>query len=265
MASPKPDVNLLDLSGKTVLITGACGAIGKVIVKMLLEHGARILVNDLLSESDARLALGELASMPKFHYLQADISDANAVKKLFEQASLLGMPDVVCCHAGVVEAHPIQDYPHDAFDKLFAVNLRSSFLVAQEASQRWLAQGMAGHLIFTSSWVQDVPWPDITPYSASKASLRMLMRGFARELAAKNIRANAVAPGIVGVGMAKRQWDNEPDYRKRAEKAIPLGRLQDPESVAKAFLYLCSDMATYMTGSTLLIDGGCSLYPMDDS
>ena len=90
------------------------------------------------------------------------------------------------------------------------------------------------------------------------------MRGFARELATDGVRANAIAPGIVGVGMAKRQWDTDPSYRARAQKAIPLGYMQPPESVANAFLFLCSDLASYMTGSVLLVDGGCSLYPMDE-
>ena len=89
------------------------------------------------------------------------------------------------------------------------------------------------------------------------------MRSFARELAPKGIRANAVAPGIVGVGMAKRAWDTDPSYRARAGKASPLGAMQPPETVAYAFLFLCSEMANYMTGSVLLMDGGCSLYPMD--
>ena len=89
------------------------------------------------------------------------------------------------------------------------------------------------------------------------------MRGMARELAPHGIRVNAIAPGIVGAGMAKRQWDTEPGYRRRAEKAIPLGRLQPPESVADGFVFLCSDASNYMTGATLLVDGGCSLYPMD--
>jgi NAD(P)-dependent dehydrogenase (short-subunit alcohol dehydrogenase family) len=108
-----------------------------------------------------------------------------------------------------------------------------------------------------------VPWPEITPYNATKAALKAMMRGFARELAPKGIRANAIAPGIVAVGMAKRQWDTEPAYRVRAAKAIPLGYMQPPETVAHAFLFLCSDMTSYMTGSVLLVDGGCSLYPMD--
>jgi NAD(P)-dependent dehydrogenase (short-subunit alcohol dehydrogenase family) len=91
----------------------------------------------------------------------------------------------------------------------------------------------------------------------------MVMPGMARELAVKGIGVNSVAPGIVGVGMAKRQWDNEPDYKRRAGKAIPLGNLQTPESVADAMIFLCSNDSDYMTGATLLVDGGCSLFPMD--
>jgi NAD(P)-dependent dehydrogenase (short-subunit alcohol dehydrogenase family) len=163
----------------------------------------------------------------------------------------------------MVEAFPVESYSLERFDQLIQLNLRSSFIVAQAAAQRWIAAGRAGHLIFTTSWVQDVPWPEITPYTTSKSGLKALMRGFARELVPKHIRANAVAPGIVAVGLAKRQWDTDPSYRARAEKAIPLGFMQPPETVAHAFLYLCSSMADYMTGSVLLVDGGCSLYPMD--
>ena len=93
--------------------------------------------------------------------------------------------------------------------------------------------------------------------------LRTLMRGMARELAPLGIRVNAIAPGIVGVGMAKRQWDSDPDYRRRAEKAIPLGDLQRPSRWPMHFCFSGSDASEYMTGATLLVDGGCSLYPMD--
>jgi NAD(P)-dependent dehydrogenase (short-subunit alcohol dehydrogenase family) len=163
----------------------------------------------------------------------------------------------------MVEAHPVQAYAVERFDQLMALNLRSAFVVAQAAAQRWIAAERTGHLIFTTSWVEDVPWPEITPYTASKAALKALMRGFARELAPQHIRANAIAPGIVAAGLAQRQWDTDPAYRARAEKAIPLGVMQPPESVAHAFLFLCSPMASYLTGSVLLADGGASLYPMD--
>jgi len=93
--------------------------------------------------------------------------------------------------------------------------------------------------------------------------VKQMMRGLARELGGKHVNVNAIAPGIVGVGMAKKQWDDEPAYRNRAEKAVPIGYLQSPESVADAFIFLASDASRYMTGATLLVDGGCSLYPMD--
>jgi NAD(P)-dependent dehydrogenase (short-subunit alcohol dehydrogenase family) len=147
----------------------------------------------------------------------------------------------------------------DAFDELFKANVRGAFVLAQTAARRWREAGVGGHLIFTSSWVQDYPWPEIGPYCASKAAMYSLMRSFAKELAPYRIRANAVLPGIVSAGMARRQWDEDPDYRRRAQDAIALGELQDPRSVADAFAFLCSAMASYMTGAPLLVDGGCAL------
>jgi NAD(P)-dependent dehydrogenase (short-subunit alcohol dehydrogenase family) len=254
-----------DLTGKTIVLTGGCGGIGRVIVRVLAEHGATVAVNDVVAEETAMALLREEgAAKPNVLYFQADVTRPDAVEDLLDAVSeSAGMPDIVCCHAGVVDAFPIEQYPAEKFDALLDLNLRSAFLVAKAASRRWIQYGTAGHLLFTSSWVQDTPWPEITPYCASKAGLKALMRGFARELAPHGIRANAVAPGIVEVGMAKRQWDTDPQYQARARKAIPLGYLQPAETVADGFLFLCSDMARYMTGSVLLVDGGCSLYPMD--
>jgi NAD(P)-dependent dehydrogenase (short-subunit alcohol dehydrogenase family) len=256
--------NLLDLTGNTILITGGCGAIGRVIVPVLAAHGARVAVNDILADAEANAILAEGgAPSDNVAYFQADTTQPDAVEALFERiVGTWAFPDTVCCHAGMVDAHPVTEYPLDEFDQLFDLNLRAAFIVARAAARHWRERDQAGHLIFTTSWVQDVPWPEIAPYNVSKSGLRTLMRSFARELA-PSIRANAVAPGIVGVGMAKRQWDTDPSYRARAEKAIPLGHMQPPESVAHAFLFLCSQMAGYMTGSVLLVDGGSSLYPMD--
>lgn len=253
------------LEGKAILITGGLGAIGCVAVGRLLEHSARVAVNDIVSEEAARKIFDE-RSWPRDRacYIRADVTRASEAAQAVQKAvATFGRLDVALCHAGMAHTAAIVDYPEAEWDKILTVNLKGAFLAAQAAARSMLERGVKGKIVFTSSWVQDVPWPDITPYNVTKSGMKMLMRGMARELAARGIRVNSVAPGIVGVGMAKRQWDTEPDYRRRAQKAIPLGYLQPPESVADALVFLSSDAADYMTGVTLLVDGGASLYPMD--
>ena len=253
------------LSGRKILITGGLGAIGRVAVERLLEVSATVAVNDVTEERKAAEIIRE-AGWPEDRclYFRADVTKPHEARALVEQAvAAMRKLDVAICHAGVAQTHTILDVTSDDWDRIQSINLKGAFLVAQAAAKAMVAAGTAGGIIFTSSWVQDVPWPEITPYTVSKSGMKMLMRGMARELAGKKIRVNSVAPGIVGVGMARRQWDTEPDYRRRAEKAIPLGALQTPESVADAMIFLCSDASDYMTGATLLVDDGCSLYPMD--
>jgi len=247
----------VNLDEKIVVISGGAGALGEVIFDRLAVRGARVVALDIISQSEAETRFAEALSKP--HYFECDVSDeTDTGKTLAEIVQQVGMPDVVCCHAGVVHVEKVQDYALEQFDELMNVNVRGSFVLAKAAVNLWLDAGHKGaQLIFTSSWVHDVPWPEITPYTASKAAMNALTRGFARELAASGIRANAVAPGIVGAGMALKTWNENADYRARAEKAIPLGFLQPPESVADAIVFLSS----YMTGSVLTVDGGCSLYP----
>lgn len=253
------------LSGRKILITGGLGAIGRVAVERLLQVSATVAVNDVAEEEKAAEIIREAGwTGDRCVYFRADVTKPNQARSLVENvmASMKRL-DVAICHAGIAMSRPILDVSSDDWDRIQNVNLKGAFLVAQAAAKAMVLADTAGRIIFTSSWVQDVPWPEITPYNVSKSGMKMLMRGMARELAPKGIRVNSVAPGIVGVGMARRQWDTEPDYRRRAEKAIPLGVLQTPESVADAMVFLSSDASDYMTGTTLLVDGGCSLYPMD--
>ena len=247
----------LDLSSETVVVSGGDGALGQEICERLAGLGATVVSVDVATQAEPKAS-------PQMLRYRADVSDIDEVDGMLDAViEWCGRPPTtVCCHAGVVASHSVLEYPLEAFDELFRVNVRGAFVLAQAAAKRWKASGTGGHLIFTSSWVQDYAWPDIAPYCASKASVHSLMRSFAKELAPLGIRANAVLPGIVGAGMARRQWDEDPQYRRRAEQVIALGKLQETRSVADAFAFLCSPLAAYMTGSALRVDGGCSLGPL---
>lgn len=251
------------LEGKSILITGGLGAIGHVAAARLVEHSARVAVNDILPEENAHKIM-QVWPAHRVLYVRADVTTEEGAREAVAQTeAAFGRIDIALCNAGMAHSAAIVDYSEADWDKIMDVNLKSAFLTAQAAARSMIRCGVKGKIVFTSSWVQDVPWPEITPYNVTKSGMKMLMRGMARELAAQGIRVNSVAPGIVAAGLAKRQWDNEPDYRRRAQKAIPLGYMQPPESVADALVFLCSAASDYITGHTLLVDGGCSLYPMD--
>jgi len=247
-------------SGRRVLLTGGAGAIGSVAARALADAGAQVLVNDVLDPAQGRAQLND----ERIGYLQADGSSAAGAAALAAAASdAIGILTDVILLAGIVRPAGLLEQVEPDINDTYRVNVVAPMLTAQAVVRQWKQGQVEGNLVFVSSWVQDVPWPGIAPYSSSKAAVRSIARSFAREFAADGIRANVLAPGIVGAGMAKEQWDNDPDYRARASRAIPLGSLQTPQSVADALVFLCSPMSSYMTGATLLVDGGASLYPMD--
>ena len=247
-------------TGRRILITGGSGAIGVIAARVLADAGAIVIVNDILPTEDAHARLAD----ERIHYVRGDGSDESEAARIVSMSAAIAGPltDVVLL-AGIVRSGGLLEQSADDFRSTFEVNVIAAAMTAQAAVREWKTSALPGNLVFISSWVQDVPWPGIAPYTASKAALRSLAKSFAREFAVFGIRANVLAPGIVGVGMARTQWENEPDYRQRARRAVPLGRLQDASSVADALVFLCSPMSSYMTGSTLVVDGGASLYPLD--
>jgi NAD(P)-dependent dehydrogenase (short-subunit alcohol dehydrogenase family) len=143
------------------------------------------------------------------------------------------------------------------------INFYGAFNLAQLAAQVMVSQepvrGVRGKVLFTGSWVQDMPFPEGTSYICSKSAVKMMAMVMAQELASQGIRVNILAPGIVYAGLSKKLHDAQPDFRGRVSAAIPLNEMQTAESVADGYAFLCSKDSDYMTGSTLLIDGGATL------
>lgn len=249
------------LDGRTVIVTGALGGIGSSVTSFLSILGAQVIALDCIDTEQAMNKFQNIAGAKPVYY-KIDLTDSAALAKLVAKIESHN-PDSLVALAGIVESGELVDQSTDSIRKVIDVNLISQMELAKYQIKSWLARKVAGNIVFVSSWVDHVPWPGITPYAASKAGLVGVCRGIAREYARQGIRANLIAPGIVDVGMAAKQWREEPDYRARASRAIPLGRLQRPEEVAQGIAFLLSDQSSYMTGSTLLMDGGASLYPLD--
>jgi NAD(P)-dependent dehydrogenase (short-subunit alcohol dehydrogenase family) len=252
-------------TGRSVLITGGLGDIGAATALRLARDGHVVTVADLRDEQAGSAALDAAArdeadARERLRYARADVTDADDLQRVVDSMTEI---DVAIANAGIVRSAPFLDITAESWQQHLDINLTGAFHTAQIAARRFVADGTAGLLLFTSSWVANVPWPEITSYTVTKAGLEMLARQAARELAGHRIRANVVAPGIVNAGMARVQLETEPRYAARASRVIPLGELQTVDQVAGTFSYLCSADADYMTGATVLVDGGASLHAFD--
>ena len=250
--------------GRSALITGACGDIGSALAAEFTHSGGvtRLALCDLIGPEEAA---GRFQSLIpdgiELLYRQADVTDADAVARFVgEAAAQFGGLDICIGNAGIVERGLLIDLPVDDWRRTLDVNLTGCFLVAQAAARAMTRAGRGGHIIFISSWVQDVPRETIGAYCASKSGLKMLAKCLALELGPVGIRVNLVAPGFVDAGLTGQNLRNLPERRAGMEASIPLGRLTSAAEVARAVRMLASDEAGYMTGSTLLVDGGSSLF-----
>jgi NAD(P)-dependent dehydrogenase (short-subunit alcohol dehydrogenase family) len=250
------------LSGKKIAVAGALGGIGIPLLQHLNSLGAQLLAID--SRPDAE-GLSQLTkqNLDSVAYFKLDITDEQEVTNFAGRHLKSNYPEALVNLAAVVKTGNLIDQTGADLRKTFETNVVGQILLTNAFVKAWIRDGVAGNIVFTSSWIDHVPWPSVIPYSASKAAVVAVARGYAMENAKFGIRANLISPGIVDVGMAAKQYRTEPDYQKRANRAIPLGKLQDVKSVADGFAFLLSDQASYMTGSNLLIDGGASLYPID--
>lgn len=249
------------LSNQVALVTGAAGDLGNAMAHHLAKAGASVVMWDIKSEAEAgdRVKTVRAAGQPA-HYRQVDVRDRAQVDAAL---AMIDRIDIVCSNAGIVEAQPFLEVTQENWHNHLDINLTGCFNVCQAAALKMVAEQTQGRIILTSSWVGNIPWPEITPYTVSKAGVNMLTKQMARELAVHGIRVNAIAPGIVKAGLAGRQLREEPQYAARVAKVIPLGDPGTPDEIAEAVVYLASPQTAYMTGSILTLDGGCSLFQFD--
>ncbi len=246
-----------DMQGLGVLITGAAGDIGSAMGCELAARGAHITAVDVKDVQSAAAWIDPIRSAGEVTYVQADVCDRRAIADALATVDNL---HAVIGNAAIGGSAPFLKISPGFWSETLDVNLTGCFNVGQLGAEELVSRGTGGRIVFTGSWVQEVPWPDITAYSVAKAGVRMLARQMALELADKGILVNVVAPGIVDAGLARQLKETDRAYAERIGRVIPLGELETPEQVARATAFLCAPNNDYMTGSVLLVDGGCSLY-----
>jgi NAD(P)-dependent dehydrogenase (short-subunit alcohol dehydrogenase family) len=249
------------IAGLGIAIAGGAGDIGCAMAAELTRQGGQVTLLDRKSPDEAHPWIERASVNGPVEYIRADVTDRAAIDQALAQMDRL---DVAIGNQAIGHGIPFLDLTQEQWLQHIGINLTGCFNVGQSAARLMVERGTQGRILFTGSWVQEIPWPEISAYSTSKAGVRMLARSMARELATYGIRVNVIAPGIVYAGLAKHQLETEPQYAKRVKGVIPLGDLQTPEQIAQATAFLCSDAASQMTGSVLLIDGGCSLFQFDE-
>jgi glucose 1-dehydrogenase len=257
------------LRGKNVLVTGGSSGIGQAIAVRFAQYGANVAINYLTTADEGRETEEQVhACVHKVRQegvrdvlVQGDVSrEKHVVRMVGEAAEELGGLDVLVNNAGIQVSRHSHELSADHFDKVVAVNLRGAFLCAREAIKRFLAEESGGSIVNVSSVHQLIPKPDYLGYSASKGGMQNLTRTLALEYAARGIRVNAIGPGAT-VTPINRAWIDDPVKRDMVESHIPMRRAGTADEMGAVACFLASDDAAYITGQTIFVDGGLTLFP----
>lgn len=245
------------LQGKVAIVTGGNSGIGKSIVEYLAELGAKVVI-DYRSHPEATEELErEIGAYGGCSFgVQADVGKLDDLQRLVDATvAKYGRLDVMVNNAGIETRTSILSTTPDNFDKVLDVNLRAVFFATQFAAKQMIAQGGGGRIINISSVHEDWPMPDNTPYCCAKGGVRMLTRTAALELAPHGITIVNVGPGAVATPINDSTMNN-PELLAKLNAAIPMGRMAQPEEIAKVVGFLASDAASYITATTIFADGG---------
>ena len=245
------------LKDKVIIVTGGNSGIGKAIVETVAHLGAKVVI-DYRYHPEATEALeeqiGELGGC--CFGVQADVGKLDDLQRLIDAAvSRYGRLDVMVNNAGIETRTSILDTTPEDFDKVLNVNLRGVFFATQYAAKQMIAQGSGGRIINISSVHEDWPMPNNTPYCVAKGGVRMLTRTAGVELASKGVTIVNVGPGAVATPINDSTMNN-PELLAKLNAAIPMGRMAQPEEIARVVAFLASDAASYITATSLFADGG---------
>lgn len=236
----------MTFQGKNVVVTGGANGIGLAISKSLAAAGGLVWIFDLAAEKPAEAArpIGARGCV-------ADVTDRRSLERAFEEA---GVPDVVVANAGVGGTASLEETTPERWNRTLAVNLSGAFHTVQIAAERMKRVGR-GSIVLTASTNSFDGEADLIAYNASKAGLLGILHTAANELGPYGIRINAVCPGLIRTRLTASSFSN-PGVISDYFRHIALGRGGEPEEVAQAVLFLASDLASYVTGTTLVVDGG---------
>ncbi len=252
----------IDLSGKVAIVTGASGGIGKAVALALASAGASVAVHYGHNKAAADATVKEIQAMKaRAVAISADMTKTDEVEKLFSTVdSSLGTVDILVNSAGIDGPRQmLGDDSIDDWQKVISVNLFGPYYCSRMAVQRMIKKHSGVIINITSDHVK-IPWAGYTAYCSAKAGLDMLTKTLAQETADKGIRVISIAPGAIKTAINKSVWE-DPEMLKDLDNKIAMGIPGDGQDVANAVLFAASSMASYMTGTTLVVDGGMLIYP----
>jgi glucose 1-dehydrogenase len=257
------------LAGQKALVTGANSGIGKAVAIALGQAGADVVVNYVVGPGEAEEVVAEIRhNGTDAIAIPADVGDEGQVEAMFDRMlDAFGTIDILVNNAGLQRDAPIETMSLTQWDKVIGVNLTGQFLCARAAIREFKRRGVrpeiscaAGKIVCMSSVHDRIPWAGHVNYAASKGGVMLLMQSIAQEVAPYRIRVNSVSPGAVRTPINTAAWAT-PEAYGELMKLIPYKRIGEPRDIARAVVWLASDEADYVTGATLYVDGGMTLYP----
>ena len=257
------------LTGQPALVTGANSGIGQAVALGLARAGADVVVNYITHPEAADAVVHEIEGMGrKAIAIKADVSKEDDVERMFAEAiARFGTLHVVVSNAGLQRDSPFDEMTLEQWNTVIGINLTGQFLCTRAAAREFKRRGVvpavsqaAGKIICMSSVHQVIPWAGHANYAASKGGVMLMMKSIAQELAPHFIRVNSIAPGAIRTPINTAAWDT-PDAYSDLMRLVPYKRIGEPDDIAQAAVWLASDAADYVTGATLFVDGGMTLYP----